>query len=326
VLNYRVAVLSPSVITQGVTSTQEPSIAVQVLRAQVQEVLRNISDLSQIPGSELVRTQDGQTMSEVKFRLEELIRYRVEPLATTIHESGIGDRQEAINFVSEQIAYDQRKLGAVDEYIASARDSLTIFSGYTGAPPDATPAALVNGTSPAVPARPLSTETVMPQISEGFIDRLFALTKTIADAEYRQKAIEDMRKAVNQRIPLQQDLSYHQHVLEQLRRPARGNGHTRESIDAEITRLYADTRKLVEAVNQLYNKASTNLSPSTHLYTLTSPSLSRTERTVSLMRLLMTGVIVFLTALVLSVAFALLHARIRHEEWEQSMMRAGAQS
>jgi hypothetical protein len=318
VLNYQVAILSPSVITQS-SATQEPSIAVQRLRSQIQEVVKNVSGLSQIPGSEVVRTPDGQTLAEVKFRLQELIRYRVEPLATTIHESGVGNRQTAINFVSEQIAYDQRALGAIDEYIAGARDSLTIYSGYTGAPAD-TPSA--NGDAPASPARPLSSETVMPQISEGFIDRLFALTKTIADTEYRQKAIEDMRKAVAERIPIQQDLSYHQHVLEQLRRPPNGNGHTRETIDREIAMLYDETRKLVIAVNQLYNRANTNLSPATHLYTLTSPSLSRTERTVSFMRLVMTGIVVFLIALVMSVAFALLHARIRHEEWEQSMMRA----
>lgn len=327
VLTFRISVLSPSVIVSGTSAGIEPAITVQILRTQIQEVLKNIAAIRDLPGADVMRTRDGQTLAEIRFRLEEVIRYRVEPLATTIHGSGIGNRQAAVNFINEQIAYDQRKLGAIDEYLAGARNSLTIYAGYTGVPDGAQAAAadIANGTGSAA-IRPLGTETVMPQISEGFIDRLFALTKTVADAEYRQKAIADMRAAVDERIPIQQELSYHQHVLDQLKSGTNGASVDRATIDREVNQLCADTRQLVASVNELYVRLNANLNPSTHLYTLTAPSLSRTERTISLMRLAFFGVIVFLMGLVLAVAGSLLHARIRHEEWEQSMMRSGAVS
>lgn len=321
VLSYRTAVLSPNVISADKGEIREPLVALQVLRSQIQEVLTNMGRMEQIPGAELADTKDGVSLAEIRISLEELVRYRLEPLVARV--DGVGNREAAIDFISEQIAYDQRELAALDEYIAAARTALTLHSGYSGTSdagaiagqPQQRPAP-----SPSIPSPNGASETVMPQISDGFIDRLFLMTKTIADSEYRQKAISDMRLAVDKRIPIQQDLEYHRHVLEHLR-TGRGTVQDPAVVNAEVKRLSDDTRRLVVAVNEIYTKLSANLSPSTHLYTLTAPGLTRTEKTMSLFRLALWGMVILLMTLPLAIVGSLLHARIRREEHEHALLR-----
>ncbi len=308
VLRYRVPVLSPEMI-QPVKGQEDPRVSLHVLRAEIGDVLDNIARLSALPGAELARTNDGTSLEEVRLRLDSLVRYRIEPLAASLRGADFGDRSEAVIFLEEQIASDQRRLAGIDEYIEGARTAMAMYSGHDRVE--------VSADRSAVPQSKAVTESVMPQINETFLDKLFALTKSSADADYRQQVVADMRKAVDQRIPIQLNLAYHQHALAELRGASISKEKDGSLINREVQDAFEEARSLVGLVKQIYTRLSGNLNPSTQLYTVMSPALQTTEVGIDLTSLLMLGLGVGILATAMAIAAALLHARIRREESEE---------
>jgi hypothetical protein len=161
VLKYRLSVFSPQMVASADTDG-EPVVAIQVLRSKIYKVLQNIDDLRQVPGSELVRIAGGMSLEEIRLRLEELVRFRLEPLTGRVATSGlIANRNATAQFLESQLAYDQRQLKATQGYAESIRQSLAVYvldeRGF--APESAT-------TTGQQPPRPQQRpDAVVPQIS-----------------------------------------------------------------------------------------------------------------------------------------------------------------
>jgi hypothetical protein len=312
VLKYRISVFSPQMVGTG-DGDSEPVIAIQVLRSKIYKILRNIDDLRQVPGSELVHSGGGTSLEEIRLRLEEIVRFRLEPLTGRVATSGlIVNRNATTRFLESQLAYDQRELKATRDYAESIRQSLTVYvleaRGYV--PDNAT-----STTGPRDQTRPQRSDTVMPQISEGFLDRLMSITSQATDTAYRQKLVDDYRNAAQTVIPAEQAVSYDQEVLNLMKTTVAVPGTTQAAdVRAEIAATQNEVRRLIGHVNEVYNSISTNLSPSKELYTLTAPSVAHTEHARSLSQLALYGVALLALSLPLIVIFCLIHARVREEE------------
>jgi hypothetical protein len=200
-LDYRISVLSPQILDAPSVEPDDYITRIQVLRSKVFRIIDNIADLQKMPGADLARTRDHLSLNEIQVRLEEIVRFRFEPLVGLVRNSGlIANPALTIRFLENQLAYDQRLLQARQSEAEVIRQSLAVYTEQRGESMGSTPA----GANEKAGAARATGETVMPQLSDTFIDRLLALTTQSADTKYRQRLVDDYRLATTKMIPLQQ--------------------------------------------------------------------------------------------------------------------------
>lgn len=315
VLRYRLNVYSAEMIGTG-GDDSEPIVAIQVLRSKIYKVLQNIDDLRLVPGSELLRSADGTSLEEMRLRLEEIVRFRLEPLTGRVSTSGlIANRAATMRFLESQLAYDQRQLKSAQDRADFIRQSLAVYTNdQRSFGPES--AATTTAAAPRDQARlPQRSDSLMPQISESFLDRLMTLTSQSGDVQYRQRLVDDYRRAAEAIIPAQQAASYDQEVVNLVRNTATAPSSVQAAeVNAEIAATQHEVKQLVGRVNEIYGAMSRNLNPARELYTLTSPPVARTEHARSLSQLALYGVALLALSLPVIIVFCLIHARMREEE------------
>ncbi|MEA2571444.1 MAG: hypothetical protein QOI24_3445 [Acidobacteriota bacterium] len=320
VLSYKLAVLSPNIVE---TDNARPDLIVSllILRSKVSRVLENVRTLGEIPGAELARTpKDKMSLEEIRVRLEDTTRYRIEPLVSAARANGLmTNAPETLRFLDTQLAYDLRQLNARQDDADAIRQSLAVYTNQNSLQPEkeamaaASPALDRNG------SRQPAAETLMPQINDSFLDRIVAMTNQSVDILYRQKLADDFRRGLRGLIPMQQAVAYDREVIAMLRTApsAGGSGMSADQVRAELAATQNEVRMLVGRVNEIYEQVSRNLNPSTELYTLTAPPTAHTERTRNLKNLAMYDLLAVFIALPIIIVLCLLHARVREEEQEE---------
>jgi hypothetical protein len=306
VLAYRVSVLSPDII-QPTSIDQDPLAAIHVLRTKTMQLVENIRAIGELPGADLARSTKFQmSLADVSIRLDEIVRFRLEPLlptATSINPA------QARRFLEIQLAYDQRQLAAQKDRVAAIREALDLYT-QTQRPADAN--SLVRPGDPqAKPDNgPAGTSVVM---TDTFLDRLTALTTNSADMTYRQKMTDQYRTLVTATVPLQLAVNYDEQALRELQSGATADP---KLIERQLAETRSEIRQLVVTMNDIYATLSRNLNPSTALYSASVP-YSRIQRSVELRRLAIGGILTIVLSLPLILIAVLLHHRVKREEQEE---------
>ncbi|HVR39379.1 MAG TPA: hypothetical protein VMU84_09800 [Thermoanaerobaculia bacterium] len=319
VLKYRVAIISPSTFQQSVLNQKDYVIAVQLLRSNMYRLIGNIVELRNIPIADVAQTKDNLSLIDVQAKLDDIVRFRLEPLVPLIRANNLIKNPEmTIRFVEAQLAYDKRTYEAKQEAAKSVREALLAYDPTASVPSEA---GALTGARSIQSSGAAGAETVMPQINESFIDRLIRLSKQAADTEYRQKMIDTLMQTSNAVVPWQQAVRYDEDLLVQLRsNSAGGTGTiTAQEVEQQIRDAEADSRTLLQKTTELYDIISESLNPGSEIYTVTSVPITRTERLVALPQLAMWGVVVVLVAFPLILAACLIHNRVREEEEEEAL-------
>lgn len=307
VLAVDATVLSPHIVDDPAIRSGNIVAGVQILRSRVWRVLQNVHELKALPGASMTRTADQISLDEVAIRLEELVRFRLEPLVASIRPSDLENPAGTLQFLRNQLAYDERMLQAAINRAEAVRQTLAVYSQEQQSR---------TASSETPPPTPASTtgETVMPQLSDTFLDRLVSLTANAGDRGYRQKLTDDYNRALSLIGPLQEAVAYDRQILAQIQ--AGGGSGTRDAqaARAELAAVQNELRGLVAKTNELYTLISQNLYPTSQLLTMTAPPVTRTARAISIMRLALYGALVLIVTLLLAVVGVLLHNRMREEE------------
>jgi len=312
VTSYQIAVLSPEFLTAQDGNDSDLIASIEVIRQKVNRAIANVDAIRKLPGATQVRTaNDHVSLDEVRLRLEEILRFRLEPLVPSILASGLVDRAPTVRFLQSQLEYDQRELDAKNREAEAARQALTIYEQPSGTE---TVASAAKAAKPA-PNAAAAGEALTPQLSESFLDRLIDLTGRSGDAAYRQRLADEYRGAMMATVPLQRAVAYDSVVVEQ----ARSAGAATVRLDpatvrAQIASAKTAAGELVRKMNELYQLVSATMSPSAQLYTITGPPTTQTIRGVSIGRLALLGVLVMLIAFPLIIVGCVLHTRFREEE------------
>lgn len=316
VLEYRVPVLSPDMVAPSRIETN-PVIAAEVLRAKILRVMANIDLLRMLPAAELVRSKpEGLSLNDIRIRLDDLVRFRLEPLVQGIAANQLDDRASTIRFFETQVAYDQRLLDAQVQMTDAARDAMAM---YTGQLSDKAATTASGSTTAPRPVERAESESVTPQLGDTFLDRLMQLTSSSVDYEYRQRLSDRYREAAVAVAPLQQAVEYDRSALALIRSASGGGGGiTREVVNEQIEATRQEVRELVLEIRQIYLALSTNLNPSTELITTTGAPTTRLDRIVGVTRLALFGLLTLFVALPLIIIACLIHNRVREEEAAQS--------
>ncbi|HXG58102.1 MAG TPA: hypothetical protein VNL91_03695 [Thermoanaerobaculia bacterium] len=307
VLKYSVPVLSGNVLETAALDTHGPIVALVMLRNRVNDLIANIHALKRIPGALIARTAKRRaSLDEIQLRLEDIVRFQIEPLIVTANSGGLlRDRQGTLRVLEAQIVFDRDRLRLQRAREAAHREALLAYGRKEG-PATGNGAERTRGEG--------DRETVMPQISDTFLERLMTLVNSDADREYRQRLVEDIRAASLDVIPAELAVAYDEHLIELVRRGGNGATVDAETFRAQWKEAVAGVTDALAEVNEIYLVASRQLNPNTELYTVPAPSTHRVERSVSWRRLGLIGIVVLLLAIPVVIGLALLHNRVREEE------------
>ncbi|HYO75296.1 MAG TPA: hypothetical protein VE010_02440 [Thermoanaerobaculia bacterium] len=314
VLSYRVFVLSPTLLEPTPLEQTDLVAGVQILRSKVSRVMATIQEIGQLPAADLARTEgDRLSLMDLKVRFEEILRFRLEPLVPLVRASGlITDQAATMRFLEAQLAYDERELRALQYRAETVRQSLAVYSGDST---QITPERVAAEGAPQG-GQQRAGDTVMPQLSDSFLDRVVALASQSADTDFRQRLVNQYRDYSLAIIPAEQAVAYDRQLLEQMRSAAGAGGGNANAatVRQQLDATRNEVRQLVVKVNEIYTAVSRNLNPSTQLFTLAGPPVTRVERSIRPSRILLWGLALFLIAIPLILLGVLLHARIRQEE------------
>ena len=319
-LQYQVAVLSPNTLAPPPAGTLNYIARLQVLRSNISRVHANIEAIEQLPGGRLAQAgRDRVTLNDIRVKLEDMARFRLEPLIPAIRSSGlIGDLGAAIRFCETQLGHDERALAIMRNRAEVIRQALYAYVNRPGSTIDtngANGSTGASGGSTPPETRPALTEGVTPQLSESFLERLVALTSASGDMAYRQRLVDDYRDAATKVIPLEAAVAYDREVIQQLRSaPASQSGVTAADVEHQIEEMQNQLRDSVQKINELYATISRNLEPDTHLFTTTGVPSTRSDRAIEPTRLAGLGILILLLSLPLIIAGVLIHNRMRQED------------
>ena len=313
VMTYRISVLTPAIMNPSPIEQTELAVAIQVTRSKLLRVLDNIAQIAELPTSELARDKEGMTLDEHRIRVEEMLRFRLEPLAAGAL-STTANPAAAMRYIETQLAFDERALQAARDRANAAKETLAVYTNTEQAKPDA-----IAGVAAAQTAQGRKAaaegggETVMPQISDTFLDRLVALTSRSADSEFRQRLAAEYRDASLAVIPLEQAVAYDRQLLDDLRGGTAGGGNA-DAVRRELDLVRAEVRTIITKLNEVHQNISRHLNPSTYLYTAIDTPMTRMERARSVKKLALYGVLILLASLPVIILLCLIHNHIREED------------
>lgn len=310
VIEYGVAVLSADVVAPLTMDTRNPIVTTMIMRGNVVRLIENTKQIRRLSNAELMRTPDGLSLLDVSVHLEDVLRYRLDPLLDRIAAARLDDRPETIRFLSTQLSYEQRTLALRRDVAETAQRTLNLYMSAQPQPSGA----IASTRAPEGLGKSGENETVV--VSDTFIDRLIQLTSRSADTEYRQRLASDYQVSAMAVGPAEAAVTYAQTVLDRVRNTSGPVISVKtEEIEAEIVTTRAEVRRLANKANELHKIVSQSLNPSTELLSVSTPQ-TYVDRGISLKTIVLTSFLFTLMALVASLLLSFFHSRVREGDIE----------
>jgi hypothetical protein len=311
VLLHRVPLVSAAALQRIEPENGDPFGSLLALRTGAVELRTNITALGELPGSEVVRsTKRKASLRELEMEITQLERTRIEFLIADVLQSPTINRGRAAALVESQLAYDRRRLAAVEERVAVMRTTLE----------DYVRTSQQQGPAPAPPAgqdAPSQNQGTIV-VSDDFIERVVGLAQNAADRAYRQRQVDEIRTAALLAVPVRSGVTYQEQLLSEVRSGgASASAIPAAQIAAERDRLAQRLGQIATDLIEIRDVLSRSLNASGQMYTITSPVVAVTERGVSLQRLALGGILAVILVTLLAMAAAFIHYRLQSEESEE---------
>jgi hypothetical protein len=279
VTRFDVPVFSPGILKPDLLE-QDYLMAADGLRVQARRAAGLAARLMQLPGASSIRSEKDRTsLSDVSYDIADTLRNRIEPLIFLIQERGLATQPQVMAKYLEGRVTDLRlERDATNARIAALQDALQGYMSNSARSRE-TPGQAGNR-----PAQPLEGQTVIPQMSDSFLDRIIEMsTQTqAADVEYRKKLTDRIIREGEALFELNQSAAYYDALERGFRPAARSVTAGEDDVRAQL-RLAYDA--LVLAINRLmvlYDELSAQrLNPATMLYAVSDPFSSRTTRALT---------------------------------------------
>jgi hypothetical protein len=309
VMVYRVPLVSSGALTNLHGTEPDLLAGLLALRATAVEMQNNVDWLSSVPGAELVRSMKrGASLRELTLELSEIQRGSIEFLIDRVVKSGVIEPSRAAATIEARLEHDLRELAAIEDRVGVLRAALDDYSRNR----EDRPGLMARGTSKAAPSP--SEDGVQPQLSDTFLERIVSMAQDAADREYRQSKANEIMKVGIEAVPIRALVEYERGLLALVRSGPRASlPQSASDLAAERTRITARMAAIATDLTEIRTILSSGLTGSGQIYTITSPAATVIERSVSLRRLILGGILVMLLATVVAVALAFFHFRLMIE-------------
>jgi len=315
-VKYRLPVLTTNVVIRNSIGPREYLVELDILRSRINRILANVDELLAIPGAVIVRVGPEKiSLSEISVNLHDIRRFQIDPLITETYQKAlVRDPRTVSGYYQSQLASAQRDYEQSKAHVAMLQNSLSAYMGGQQNPVRDAAGIQANSLS--------SNQTVTPQLTEGFLDKIVKLATDSSDMKYRQDLItEANRVAITELLPAEKEVQYYQTIAQQMSAFAAMTSGDLSARAADVKAVedaenaaYASVIKSLQQVSEAYLVLSRNLNPDGVLYTFSGPVVSQSEKSVPPKRLVLFGVLITLLSLPVIVFFCLLHARVQAEE------------
>lgn len=311
-LKYNIPTFSKNILPKDLLSAEDYIIGIDIVRSKVNRILRNIDQISTLPGSQIVRVGEARvSLAEVRANLEDVLRFKLQPLIGFIQSSGLSKDPRMLTLYMEnqlfQIKLDRQQAASrVQKLQESLRDYVLQKGGTTLS--ESAQAAPEIGTMPS----PGGTPAMIPQFGESFLDRLIELSTRNNDVQYRQELTDRIIEESLAVTALDREQAYYEDLSRSFRSAGgRAAGSRRapvELVDQRLKGAIAEISTAIDHVNAIYDQLSKqNLNPSTLLYTTTRPVSVTTARRIDLRTVVLLLALAFVLALVFVPVVCLVH-------------------
>jgi hypothetical protein len=330
VLHYQVSVLTPNVLSKEFEEAEDYIVRTDILRGKIARILGNLDELVKLPGATVVRVGESRiSLPEIRANLEDVARYRLEPLVALVRTSGVS-RDPAIvaRYLENRLLQIRLEREEAAGTVATLQESLRAYMTERG-PAAASRAGGSDGAAGSPSPLP-GAGTVIPQFGESFLDRLVTMSSQNNDLEYRQNLTDRVITAGQQRVILDREASYYESLMDTVRRSSSSAGgrtsgaELEKAVQTRFNEIHAAVDLALTQSDAVYQQISAqNLNPRTNLYTMTRPFTVTTVRARSLRLLAVYGIVAICLAMVLLPLGCLVHHYFKKEILPEK--RSGAQ-
>ncbi|MBI4454598.1 MAG: hypothetical protein HY644_01725 [Acidobacteria bacterium] len=334
-LQYRRPVYSRNVVQKEFIEAEDYIVAVDILRSKANRILGNIGSISDLPGATTIRVgKERISLQEIQANLEDILRFKLQPLFGMIRATSLSkDPRFAIYYWESQLSQKKRALEEARGNVKTLEEGLRQYAMAKGSM-DASagrPGNVPSGGSTPMGGGDRSAQTLIPQISESFFDRLVELSNQSNDAKFRQELTQRIVAEGLISVSLEKEVAFYEELLPFVRslttRGPSQNGvatQTAATVKAGSEKVLNEILESLDQVTSIYQEISSqNLNPQTFLYTVTAPASSSTENALRWSSIILYGILFFVLSAIVVVLACLIHARFR-EPWNLSAGRVTA--
>jgi hypothetical protein len=269
---YNVDVLSTDILQRDVLDREDYMVGIDILRSKTNRVIDTINEIAKLPGARTIRVGERHTtLAEVRAGLEDVVRFKLEPLLGVIRSEGVTKNARSLllyaNNQSFQLKQDRQE--AADR-VRTLQESLREFTAQGG---------LSSGDAKAGASGPAggagSNQAVMAQLDQSFLDRIMALSTASADSDYRRKITDRIIEESEKMTAKSREASYYEGFVRELQGTtshAVGSPELVNLVKVRTSEAYDEITKGIEQTAAIYRELSAlNLNPSTILFSVTWP-------------------------------------------------------
>jgi hypothetical protein len=308
---YNVDILSPSVLHRQMLDQEDYLVAIDNMRAKTARVLATLDEIDKLPGAKALRVgEDRVTVAEVRAELEDVVRFKLEPLMRLILSEGVTKNSRALSIYATNQLFQLRQqqlesAARVQALQASVREFSTqgsVSGGDAGAG------------APGPPGSP--GNTITPQLDRSFLDRLMNLSIAKDEFEYRRKITDRVIIESEVAASRARQAAYYEDLAKELRTGGRtGTAGTPEMVGLIKTRSAQAFDEIIRGIEKtalIYKELSAqNLNPSSTVFAVTGPFSQQTERSVTLRTVMLYLVLILMLTITLVPIGCLIHHAFR---------------
>ena len=312
---YNVSVLSTDILQKEILSREDYLVAIDILRAKTNRVLETLRRIARIPGAESIRIGEKRiSMAEIRAGLEDVIRFKLEPLSGLIRSEGVTKNARQLSLyaanqlfqlrlekqeAAERISGIQTALGEFRPQRVLAASGAPVGSGATGG----------GGTS----------QGVVAQMDQSFMDQLMELSTAQADSEYRRELTDRIVLETDRLATMNRDAAYYEDLVAELRnaggRVRLGSPESVKLIETRSAEAFQEVARGIELTAALYRELSAlNLNPSSTVFTLTGPFKLDSARAVTAPTILLYFAVIMMLSLIALPVGCLVHHSLKRQD------------
>lgn len=284
VFKFDLSIYSENLLAEITNSTSDYTLLLDRLRLAVNRILGNLEALAETPGARLVRVGEKQTsLGEIEANLRDNLTFDLREINSIIFSFGLF-REPVLTeaYLKEQLFrldVERKELQSRNEGMQRAVADYAANRSGVGQGSGATSAGGGNA-------------SLMPQLSDGFLDRILDLSGQNTDIAFRQDISRQIIQNERAMYQLETERQLYQRSLDALQKGGmQGGVNGRQIVDERINQLVTRLRATLQNVSLLHAELSNrNLQPSL-VYALVQPL--QQER-VSKVRMLAVGIVLVL--------------------------------
>lgn len=310
VLKYQVRVFTPNVLLKDFLSAEDYLVRLDIMRDKINAIIVNVDELLRLPGANLVRVgESGISLPEIRANFEDVLRFKLEPLMVLIQAKAITkDGPQLTKYVDNRLNQAELERQEAAGKVTTLQEALKTYVLERGA------VVASNGRDGS--SSGTTGASMIPQISESFLDRIMQLSNQNGDLQYKQKLTDDIIKAGQIAVTKEKESMYYKELAASVRRGGAARDDQKETalIEERLNDIYTSVVNTLGQVDSLFKEISRqNLNPRTNLYTITSPFRTSREAAVSIRTLATYGAVTLILVLILGPLVCIVHYYLRQE-------------